>query len=218
MVVRLDLRTNRQAYSEDKKSEAKYYLLSSLAALFFLTSLLIFTVGGLRLWLAGSEKSELMQELNGDNDRLLMLNVEFKRLTAQNNEAEKKMDFILGDTPSIELLADIGACLPDGLVIEALTMNPETASLKGVAFGDEEVLSFIGELQQKSSVKAVSLPVITSDQRNGTNLRAFNFELKLNPLAKIMKDSSYLSDAAQSKDSFPLPEAEVPKQKEAASK
>ena len=218
MVVRLDLRTNRQVYSEDKKSEAKYYLLFSLAALFFLTSLLIFTVGGLRLWLAGSEKSELMQELNGDNDRLLMLNVEFKRLTAQNNEAEKKMDFILGDTPSIELLADIGACLPDGLVIEALTMNPETASLKGVAFGDEEVLSFIGELQQKSSVKAVSLPVITSDQRNGTNLRAFNFELKLNPLAKIMKDSSYLSNAAQSEDSSPVPEAEVPKQKEAASK
>ena len=39
-----------------------------------------------------------------------------------------------------------------------------------------------------SSVGSVSLPVITSAQRNGVNLRAFSIEVKLNPLQKILLD------------------------------
>ncbi|MDD7648753.1 PilN domain-containing protein [Cloacibacillus porcorum] len=114
------------------------------------------------------------------------METELARLTKESGAVEEKLDFVLDDVPSIEFLYELGERTVDGVVVESLTMNRESASLKGVAFADEEVLEFGDGLLAASCVNSVSLPVITPTQRSGANLKAFSIELKLNPLQKVV--------------------------------
>ncbi|ANZ45325.1 PilN domain-containing protein [Cloacibacillus porcorum] len=186
MVVKLDLRTNKQEQQAEQERSPRHYILFSLAALFFISSLLVFAMGGYRLYAIGSARRAMAEGVAADNENLKLMETELARLTKESGAVEEKLDFVLDDVPSVEFLYELGERTVDGVVVESLTMNRESASLKGVAFADEEVLEFGDGLLAASCVNSVSLPVITPTQRSGANLKAFSIELKLNPLQKVV--------------------------------
>ena len=188
MVVKLDLRTNKQEQQTEIEKSSRHDILFSLAALFFISSLLLLAMGGYRLFSLRAARAELAASVSANNENLKMMETELARLTKESGAIEEKLNFILDDAPSVEFLYELGERIVDGVVVESLTMTRENASLKGVAFADEEVLEFGDGLLKASSVGSVSLPVITSAQRNGVNRRAFSIEVKLNPLQKILLD------------------------------
>ena len=186
MVVKLDLRTNKQETKQKVETNVRYYLLFSLATLFLITSALLFLFAGWRFYSARVLRADFTESIGINNDRLAMLSAELNRLKKQNGSIEEKLDYSLGDIPSLELLTDLSEHSIDGIVIESLIMTKDTATIKGVAFADDEVLQLGDELLQGASIESLSLPIITTAQRNGVDLKAFSLELKLRPLQKAV--------------------------------
>ncbi len=186
MVVKLDLRTNKQEQKTDSERSSRHYLLFSFAALFFISSLLLLAMGGYRLYSLRAARAALDESVIANNENLALMEKELARLTKESGAIEEKLDFILDDVPSLEFLYELEERMIDGVVVESLSMTRDRASLKGVAFADEEVLEFGDGLLKAASVNSVSLPVITSAQRSGMNFKAFSIEVKLNPLQNIL--------------------------------
>ncbi|MDO4560560.1 MAG: PilN domain-containing protein [bacterium] len=186
MVVKLDLRTNKQEQKTDSERSSRHYLLFSFAALFFISSLLLLAMGGYRLYSLRAARAALDESVIANNENLALMEKELARLTKESGAIEEKLDFILDDVPAIEFLYELEERMIDGVVVESLSMTRDRASLKGVAFADEEVLEFGDGLLKAASVNSVSLPVITSAQRSGMNFKAFSIEVKLNPLQNIL--------------------------------
>lgn len=187
MVVKLDLRVNKQEAQQDTEEAGCHYTLFSMVALFSLTSLLLFGLCGYKLYSAMGQSAEIAQTIQMNGDRMTMLDIEFQRLNKQSSLAEAKLDFLLADIPSVEFLSDVNEKLIDGIIIESLSMNGTSAALKGAAFSDEEVVQFSDALLTAATVDSVSLPVITSDKRNGIGIRAFSIEVKLKPIQKAIE-------------------------------
>lgn len=188
MTVKLDLRINKQDAAAEIKETGRHYLLFFAAACFFILSAFIFTISGYRIYMADSQRAEILKTIETDKERTAALDKELLRLSSENGASEAKLDFILGNIPSIELLSDINEKLIDGIAIESVSMNAATAVLKGVAFADEEVVQFSESLSEAPAVKSVALPIITGDKRNGVGIRAFTIEVKLKPLQDILED------------------------------
>ena len=186
MVVKLDLSTNKQEQQTDGERSSRHYILFSLAALFFISSLLLLAMGGWRLYSLRASRAALGESVIVNNENLALMEKELARLRKESGAIEEKLDFILDDVPSVEFLYELEERMIDGVVVESLSMTRDHASLKGVAFADEEVLEFGDGLLKAASVNSVSLPVITQAQRNGMNFKAFSIELKLNPLQNIL--------------------------------
>lgn len=200
MVVKLDLRSAKQELHTEEDKSPRHYILFSLAALFVLAALALFALGSYRFYSLGRMADNVAAERHADDEQLERANAELDRLTNENSALEARLDFVLGDIPSVEFLYELNERLIDGIVVESLTMTQTTASLKGVAFADEEVLEFGEELLKASSVRSVSLPVISAAKRNGANLRAFSIELALNPLRDIALSASSGSSSASERD------------------
>ncbi|MBR4400618.1 MAG: PilN domain-containing protein [Synergistes sp.] len=200
MVVKLDLRINKQNEASVSVSGGKsrhYYVLFAVGALFLLSSLLIFSRGIWRSYELRSEKTAFESQAEKNLEKTAVIDAEFKRLEAQNKDASEKLDFVLSGAPVIEFLYELGERTPDGVVIESLSMSPESAVLKGVAFADEEVLELVEALSSAGSVASIAMPVINGGQREGISLRQFSMELKLNPLQQIANGGEGADEAAE---------------------
>lgn len=148
------------------------------------------------------ERADIAQSMRINGERMAAMDKEYERLSQQSAAIEAKLDYSLGDVPSVEFLYELNNKLIDGVVVESLTMTAAAATIKGVAFADEEVLQFSDDLLSAATVASVSLPAISTAQRNGVKLRAFSIELKLKPLAEALKGGGI------EKVSAPAPKAE----------
>lgn len=202
MVVKLDLRINKQESAAEQEKNGRHYLLFSLAAVFTLTFMLLFSMTCWKFYSILGERADIAQSMRINGERMAAMDKEYERLSQQSAAIEAKLDYSLGDVPSVEFLYELNNKLIDGVVVESLTMTAAAATIKGVAFADEEVLQFSDDLLSAATVASVSLPAISTAQRNGVKLRAFSIELKLKPLAEALKGGGI------EKVSAPAPKAE----------
>lgn len=188
MVVKLDLRINKQESAQEQEKVGRHYILFLFTAVFVLTAALFMALSGYKYYEVIGKRAEIAEAIQANNDRMTMINIEYQRLSKQNALIETKLDYVLGNIPSVELLYELNDKLIDGIVIESLTMNAASATIKGVAFADEEIVSFSESLMQTAVIDSVSLPTITGDKRNNADVRAFSIDLKLRPIQQIMND------------------------------
>jgi len=102
---------------------------------------------------------------------------------------ETKLDYMLSDIPSVELLTVIAKMLPEGITIETLSMTSGRLSLSGIGRNEEEILQFANDLHMAPFANIVSVPVISPANRNGVNMRSFKLDCTLFPLEQIILKS-----------------------------
>lgn len=188
MVVKLDLRVKRQTEAQEKRSGALYYVAFAMAVVFIVSSTLIISKGAWRVYQLRDENKKLESQRIAYEDNLKFMEAEFKRLEAMNKESVDKLDFILSGAPVVEFLSETAARIPDGVVVESISMSNASASLKGVAFADEEVLEFGEAIAAAKSVASISVPAIKAGKREGIDLRQFSLEVELNPLQEFFSE------------------------------
>lgn len=120
MVVKIDLRANKQAEASEKENNVLYYAVFAMAALFILSSILVIAKSAWRIYSLRDEEMSLERRTAANNEKLAVMDAEFKRIEAQNRDSADKLDFVLSGLPVVEFLYEIGERTPDGVALESV--------------------------------------------------------------------------------------------------
>ncbi|MDO4987616.1 MAG: PilN domain-containing protein [Synergistes sp.] len=193
MTVKLNLRSGRKNNAANDSSPEKHAV-CLLGALFAAVSVIFFIYGGIKLYLLRSECAEITSELNRGNDNLASLDREYSTIKERNADIESRYDFVLSGIPAMEFLSELVDAVPDGVIIETVSMNSLRCSLSGIAFDDEEILEFTEKLGTEPAVAHIALPVITTENINGAVLKRYSVEITTKSLAEVLSDPVKNSD------------------------
>lgn len=189
MVLKLDLRLPGKETREERESGYKHLLLFTSIFLFVIACTLVFIVGGWQLYSLRSQRLVLVEEALSNSQKIAIMDKELGRITGDMSVLESKLDYMLSDIPSVELLTVLAKMLPEGITIEALSMTSGRLSLSGIGRNEEEILQFANNLHLTPFANVVSVPVISPASRNGVNIRTFKLECTLFPLYQIIQRS-----------------------------
>lgn len=189
MVVKLDLRLPGKETREERESGYKHLLLFTSIFLFAIAGTLVFIIGGWQLYSLRSQRLELKEGALSNSEKIAIMDKELGRITGDMSKLETKLDYLLSDIPSVELLTILAKILPEGITIEVLSMTSGRLSLSGIGRNEEEILQFANNLHMAPFANIVSVPVISPANRNGVNMRSFKLDCTLFPLAQIILKS-----------------------------
>lgn len=186
MVVKLDLRLPGKETRDERESGYKHLLLFTSIFLFAIATTLVFIIGGWQLYSLRTQRFDLQQEAVSSRGKISMMDRELGRITGEMSKLESKLDYLLSDIPSIELLTVLAKILPEGITIESLSMTSAKLSLSGIGKNEEEILRFANNLHLAPFANNISVPLIAAASRNGINMRTFKLECTLYPLEQII--------------------------------
>lgn len=189
MVVKLDLRLPGKETREERESGYKHLLLFTSIFLFAIAGTLVFIIGGWQLYSLRSQRLELKEGALSNSEKIAIMDKELGRITGDMSKLETKLDYLLSDIPSVELLTILAKILPEGITIEVLSMTSGRLSLSGIGRNEEEILQFANNLHMVPFANIVSVPVISPANRNGVNMRSFKLDCTLFPLEQIILKS-----------------------------
>jgi len=189
MVVKLDLRLPGKETREERESGYKHLLLFTSVFIFAIAGTLVFIIGGWQLYSLRTQRQELKDGALSNSRKIAIMDKELGRITGDMSKLETKLDYMLSDIPSVELLTVIAKMLPEGITIETLSMTSGRLSLSGIGRNEEEILQFANDLHMAPFANIVSVPVISPANRNGVNMRSFKLDCTLFPLEQIILKS-----------------------------
>lgn len=190
MVVRLDLRLPGKETREERESGYQHLFLFASVFLFAITATLVFVIGAWQLYSLRDEKIRIEERTSSDTVRISVMDRELSRITEETSRLEFKMDYMLSDIPSIEILTSIVKILPGDINIETFSLASSRLAISGTGRNEEEILDFADKLNNSHFADKVSLPAIAQGTRNGAPVRTFKLECSLLPLTKIISGSA----------------------------
>lgn len=190
MVVKLDIRLSGKETREERESGYKHLLLFAAVFLFAIASTLVFVLGAWQLYSLRSQRTDLRDVALSNAQKISVMDKELSRISGETSQFELKLDYLLSDIPSIELLTAFAAIMPDTITVESLSLTTSKLSITGIGKNEEDILQFANDLNTTSFASSVSVPVISPATRNGVNMRTFKLECVLFPLDQIILRSN----------------------------
>ncbi len=190
MVVKLDIRLYGKDTREERESGYKHLMLFAMVFLFATATTLVFVVGGWQLYSLKNQNTVLKEVALSNTRKIAVMDKELTRISGETSKFESKLDYLLSDIPSIELLTELAAIMPESITIESLSLTTSNLSMVGIGKNEEEILQFTNNLNTTSFANSVSVPVIAPATRNGVKLRTFKLECVLFPLDQIILRSN----------------------------
>lgn len=161
MVVDLDLRIPGKELKSKKEVDIPYLFLFVFVALFIISSFIIIAVSTSRITLHNINIKELQKETALLNGRIAQMDKELNRISSLTGNVEDKIDFLLDDLFSLEILTYLASATPDNLSVEKLKITNTQLVIQGESQKEEPVLSLAKKISSLSFVDKVELPEIT---------------------------------------------------------
>lgn len=190
MVVKLDIRLSGKETRQERESGYKHLVLFTFVFLFAIASTLVFIVGGWQLYSFRNQGAALKEVAISNSKKISVMDRELARILGVTSKFESKLDYLLSDIPSIELLTAFAAIMPANITVESLSLTASKLSIAGIGKNEEEILQFANDLNTTSFASSVSVPVIAPASRNGVSMRTFKLECVLFPLDQIILRSN----------------------------
>jgi hypothetical protein len=112
---------------------------------------------------------------------------ELARVTGEADIIDKKLDFVLADIPSIEIMTGLDSLMPQSLVLDSLVISQGKAVFSGTALNEEDVILFVDKLANSQIVLAVEVPVIKNSKLSNYNVRTFTVTCLLRTMREILQ-------------------------------
>jgi|GEM_PF-600765 len=188
MVVQLDLRVPGKHIKLKLESEKKlsHYFVFSAAAAFMLTVVAVLLLSAWKFYSLNGEKNDFISEKNTAEQNLAIMEKEFSRLSSEAGAIDAKLDYMLGDVPSVEIMTALDPIIPNGVAVKTLTITNDRALFGGAALNAEDVMVFINKLSAAAFVQSVGVPNIKNSQTKNQSACTFSVECKLKPLREIL--------------------------------
>jgi len=191
MVAKLDLRIPGRTKSKaEAETGLKHYLVFAAAAAFLFTVLAVLLLGGWKLYSLHNEKLAAIDAKNTLSQNSDIMNAEYARLNAEASSLDSRLSYMLDDIPAVEVLTTLDTLLPNGVVLESVSIGGGKATFKGTALKEEAALQFVNKLSSASFVSSVNVPDITNVQLRNIKARSFSVECVLRPTREILESGA----------------------------
>ena len=191
MVAKLDLRIPGRTKSKaEAETGLKHYLVFAAAAAFLFTVLAVLLLGGWKLYSLHNEKLAAIDAKNTLSQNSDIMNTEYARLNAEASSLDSRLSYMLDDIPAVEVLTTLDTLLPNGVVLESVSIGGGKATFKGTALKEESALQFVNKLSSASFVSSVNVPDITNVQLRNIKARSFSVECVLRPTREILESGA----------------------------
>lgn len=191
MVAKLDLRIPGRTKSKaEAETGLKHYLVFAAAAAFLFTVLAVLLLGGWKLYSLHNEKLAAIDAKNTLSQNSDIMNTEYARLNAEASSLDSRLSYMLDDIPAVEVLTTLDTLLPNGVVLESVSIGGGKATFKGTALKEEAALQFVNKLSSASFVSSVNVPDITNVQLRNIKARSFSVECVLRPTREILESGA----------------------------
>lgn len=188
MVVKLDLRIpgKHNKLKLEPVNKLRHYLVFSVASAFLITVIAVSLLGLWTLYSLHGEKADLQKQKITTQQNLEIMEKEFSRLNSEAAGINGKLDFMLGDVPTIEITTVLDTLIPKGVILESLNVTVGKAVFKGTAMNAEDVMLFVNKLSAAPFTLSVEVPSIKHTKLNRINICPFSIECKLRPMQEIL--------------------------------
>jgi len=159
--------------------------------LYIVTSLLIIFISLWRITSHGFRLTELQDESRVLNNKILLMDKELSRLTTASRETEMKLDYLLDDTPILELMFYLLTSLPEGMSVGSVTLTNRDLNIIGKSYKEEAVFALINSLPSSGMIEKIDLPQISlaSD-----SIYTYKLNCKIKPILMFRSSSSLIND------------------------
>ena len=189
MTVKIDLRIPGKYKSQldEPDNSLRHYIFFSAVAAFFLIVSTVIILGSWKIYSIGSDikRVENVKATTVKNTELM--DKELARVTGEADIIDKKLDFVLADIPSIEIMTALDSLMPQSLVLDSLVISQGKAVFSGTALNEEDVILFVDKLANSQIVLAVEVPVIKNSKLSNYNVRTFTVTCLLRTMREILQ-------------------------------
>ena len=209
MVAKLDLRIPGRTKSKtEAETGLKHYLVFAAAAAFLFTVLAVLLLGGWKLYSLHNEKLAAADEKNTLTQNSEIMDKEYARLNGEASSLDARLSYMLDDIPAVEVLTTLDTLLPNGVVLESVSISGGKVTFKGSALKEDAALQFVNKLSGASFVSSVNVPDITNIQLKNIKARSFSVECVLRPTREILESGALENNSQQGAPAQPAPASE----------
>lgn len=172
MRIKLDLRPKE--YIESRKTKVHFGRVIALSVLiiFFGVSSASFVYGFLLSRSLRAERVQLEGYIARMQEQGARMNSELKRLQAQVQDYSKALKLLQDELPAIEFFSVLEKALPLGVWLEKIDISAGKVSMAGLAFTENDVVSFGRSLSEATVIESVGFPVTSRvRQESGASIR-----------------------------------------------
>ncbi|MDD4365231.1 MAG: PilN domain-containing protein, partial [Synergistales bacterium] len=131
------------------------------------------------------EKASLERSVEELQAQQVLLTAEANRLKGLEKLYGEALGLLQSELPALEFLASLEASLPPGVWLGEVALSGTTAALNGMAFAENDVVSFGRALTEATAVGEVGLPVSSRVAVGGKNRVSFKLSCSLNDLESV---------------------------------
>lgn len=186
MNVKIDLRPDKQAKPKVSTVGFSKYIAVLLILAFVVVSGLTLVYGALK---SHYMKAEILQteksisRLTTQNTRIVE---ELNRLQGQEKIYTDALKLLQDELPTIEFLSLLEQNLPVGVWLNSINIKRGSVSLKGNAYGENDVVLFARGLLESELVMSVSFPdTRRGKEKDGIPMVDFSFTCQIRDIAQI---------------------------------
>lgn len=187
MTVRLDLRLNREdSAPANRFGNVAQVVLFFVAMVHVLMSAAFFIMSIHKLSFLREKRTALTVEAKTAALDLEEVSSRIKRAVAKHDVIAENIDFVLSGIPALEFMRELEALSVDNVCVEAVSLASSDASIQGVSSNDADVLVFSERIESFRSVRGVSVPSITVDDKMPSALKRFSIKIELAELHDLL--------------------------------
>ncbi|MDD4160483.1 MAG: PilN domain-containing protein [Synergistaceae bacterium] len=193
MVVKLDLRIpgKHNLKLDEPDNSLKHYLLFSAAAAFFVIVSAVILLGSWKIYSTSTDIKRIEDRKSSVVKSTELMDKELARLNGESVLIDEKLEFMLAEIPSIELMTGLDLLMPQGLVLDSLLISKGKAVFGGIAMDEEDIMTFVDRLSNSRIVLAVDVPVIKNSKLKKYNVRSFTITCTLRSMREILKGNVF---------------------------
>ena len=187
MRARIDLRPQSRKEASRRRQGIHLPRLVSLllVSVFLLLSLATVVAGFLLVQRLRAEKNSLDGRVADLLIQQTSMTTELNRLKATEKLYGEALDLLRREVPALEFLASLEASLPPAVWLTKLSLSGESVAINGMAYGENDVVSFGRALTEASVVRSVGLPLSNRvSSAEGSRIR-FDLTCSLNDLETV---------------------------------
>ncbi len=185
MRVAIDLRPQARKSSARRGVHLPRLLALLLTVAFILLSSVAIGAGFFFSRNLKEEKASLERSVEELQAQQVLLTAEVNRLKGLEKLYGEALGLLQSELPALEFLASLEASLPPGVWLVKVALSGATAALNGMAFAENDVVSFGRALTEAAAVGEVGLPVSSRVAVGGKNRVSFNLSCSLNDLESV---------------------------------
>lgn len=189
MTVKIDLRIPGKYKSQldEPENSLRHYIVFSAVAAFFLIVSTVIILGSWKIYSIGADikRTENIKATTVKNTEIM--DKELARVAGEADVIDKKLDFVLAEIPSIEIMTGLDTLMPQSLVLDSLVISQGKVVFAGTALNEEDVMLFVDKLANSQIVLAVEVPVIKNSKLSNYNVRSFTVTCRLRTMREILQ-------------------------------